>query len=335
MRFLVAGCGSIGKRHVRNLVQIGIAPADIGVYDPNPDRAREAGQGCGVERQYTDLATALDDGQFGAVLVCAPTAFHTQVGLPAAERGCHLFVEKPIARDATDLEKLLRLTEEKNLVFMVAYLFRFHPGYRLVKEILDAGTIGVVYAARVECGQYLPDWHPHEDYRHFYMSKEAEGGGALLDISHEFDYVRSFMGSRVVEVSGFHDTLGPLEMDADNMSATLLRFENRAIASVHLDLLQRTVRRNCELIGEKGTLIWDHISKTVTVYTPADKKGTVRKYEYDGNQAYIDELNHFRECIAEKKSPLVDGRSGYDTLQIVLAAKSSSREKRVIRFDKE
>lgn len=336
LQFLIVGCGSIAKRHLKNLLAIGVPKEHIGLCDINPARVKELRDLGGLPESngWTSLSEALSQKKQDAALICAPTAFHTQVGMEVAKAGAHLFMEKPIAADQKNLDQLLSLVSDNQLVFAVAYFFRFHPGFKKVKEWLDAGKIGPVYGARVQCGQYLPDWHPWEDYRGFYMSKKNEGGGALLDISHELDYLKAFMNSKVSEVACFYDTLGPLEMDADNMSSTILKFENGAIASLQLDLLQRVVRRNCELIGQEGTIVWDHPSKTVTLFTPENKAGEIYKYDYDGNQGYIDELKHFVQCIQDKKRPIVDGVSGAETLKIITAAKRSSEERKFVRLDK-
>lgn len=330
MHVLVVGCGSIGKRHIQNLKSLNIEK--ISICDSNPQRVDELGENFNIPLRFTKLSDALKQDDLTAGVVCVPTSYHIQVALELASRGCHIFMEKPLARDLTDIDKLISLCEKKKLVFMVAYMFRFHPGLRLVSDIINSEKIGQIYGARVECGQYLPDWHPWEDYRTFYMSKKERGGGALLDISHEFDYLCHFIKSPVKSIACFYDTLGKLEMDSDNISSTILKFKNGAIASVHLDLLQRAARRNCQLIGEFGTVVWDIANKLVKLYTVESKRWEEIPYVFDGNQAYIDEMKHFFECIKENKKPVVDINDAKKTLEIVLSAKKSSEAKQIIEL---
>ncbi len=186
MNFLIVGCGSIAKRHLKNLLQVGIKSQDIALFDPSAERLKEMSEPNGIpkENTFTTLDAALAARKTDAAMVCCPTAFHTQNALKLVQNKVHIFMEKPIAADDKGLDNVLSLVADNQLVFAVGYIFRFHPGFKKVKELLDSGAIGTVYGARVECGQYLPDWHPWEDYRGFYMSKKNEGGGALLDISH-------------------------------------------------------------------------------------------------------------------------------------------------------
>lgn len=330
MHILVVGCGSIGKRHIKNIKFLNVDK--ISICDLNSERVKDAGDQFDIDSRFTDLNKALAQKGIDAAIICVPTSYHIEVAAKVAKKGIHIFMEKPLAKDMKGVGRLIKICKEKKITFMVAYMFRFHPGLKQVRELILGGKIGSVYGARLECGQYLPDWHPWEDYRSFYMSKEKEGGGALLDISHEFDYLCYLIDSEVAEVAGFCDTLGTLEMDADNISSTIIRFKNRVVASVHLDLLQRGVRRNCQIIGEKGTIIWDVINKNIKFYSAQKKAWEEFTYEYDGNQAYIEEMRHFFQCIKERKKPLVDIERAKSVLEIVLASKKSSRESKVIKF---
>lgn len=328
MRILVVGCGSIGKRHIGNLLAADIK--NIVACDINSERLNEVKSKYPEVHLGTDLNKALSNNLDGAI-VCPPTYLHIPISKKVLEAGVHLMLEKPLSHTLEGVDDLIGTAARNKLVFTVAYTLRFHPGIRKMKELIDNNAIGRIYSVRAECGQYLPDWHPWEDYREFYMSKEALGGGATLDISHEIDYLRWFFGD-VKELAAMMGTVSDLEIDTDDLSETILHFRNGVIANLHLDLLQRSYRRNCEIIGKNGTILWDYSKNSIRIYTAESEKWDEIAYEFDRNAIFVEEINHFIGCIKGETAPVVDARDAKETLKIVLAAKESSRKRNFVEI---
>lgn len=330
-RVLVVGCGSIGTRHLRNLRTLGVA--DLLACDPRPERRREVTTQCGVEAVGAlGEAWAWDPT---VALITAPTALHASLALEAARRGCHLFVEKPVAAQIDDeVHELLAVVRERHLVTLVGCNLRFHPGLVRVKELLEQGVIGRVVAARAEAGQYLPDWHPGEDYRQGYSASRALGGGVLLDAIHELDYLRGLLGE-VTAVACFADKLSHLEIETEDTAAVLLRFANGCIGQVHLDYVQRAYSRTCQLIGDDGTIRWDYAAGQTSWYTAATRQwnSTPNPRGWELNQMYLDELHHLFRCLSGEEQPRVDLVEGVRVLEIALAAKASAEAGHVIRLE--
>ena len=113
----------------------------------------------------------------------------------AVEHGVHAYVEKPLAVTVEGLAELL--DGEAEVTIAVGYNLRFHPALEAIRAAVYEGRIGRLLAVRAEVGQYLPDWHPEEDYRVSYAARRDLGGGALLTLSHELDYVRWIAGEVV------------------------------------------------------------------------------------------------------------------------------------------
>lgn len=217
--FLVVGCGSIGKRHIGNLIARGAG--EILAFDVRADRRREVESQFGVES-----LGHLEDAwkrRPNVALITVPTNLHIPLALQAAEHGCHLFIEKPLSDRLEGVDQLLEAVRVRNPVTLVGCNMRFHPGLMMVKKLLEEGTIGRVVAARVEVGQYLPDWHPWEDCRHAYSAHRDLGGGVILDAIHEIDYIRWMLGE-VEAIACFAGKLGHLEIEAEDTAAILLRF---------------------------------------------------------------------------------------------------------------
>jgi predicted dehydrogenase len=318
-RIAVIGCGSIGRRHLANLLTLGAS--EIIGCDPDPGRRAEVAAGLGVAC-LADLA-AVWDRRPDAVVVAVPTSLHLPVALRAAECGCHLFVEKPLADRLDGTDRLVALLRDRGLVSLVGCNMRFHPGLRTLKRMLDEGAIGRVVAARVEFGQYLPDWHPTEDYRQGYSARKDLGGGIILDAIHELDYIRWMLGE-VRAVTCLAGKLSGLEIETEDTAAILLSFVSGAIGEVHLDYVQRAYRRTCQLIGEAGTLLWDYASG-VSWFSAAARRWTAIP-DPDGWQAngmYLDEMAHFLECLDGRARPALDAADARRVLEIALGARAS------------
>ncbi len=233
MKILIAGLGSIGRRHLRNLLRLN--ERDILLYRTGHSTLPEADlAGFPVE---TDLAAALA-ARPEAVIVSNPTALHLDVALPAAEAGCHILLEKPVSHSLERLDQLQAACQRSGSRVLVGYHFRYHPGLRTVAALLAGGEIGIPVAARAHWGEYLPGWHPWEDYRQGYSGSALLGGGVILTLSHPLDYL-SWLVGEVRSLWAFAGRLGDLELDVEDTAEIGLQFETGCIGSIHLDYYQR------------------------------------------------------------------------------------------------
>ncbi|MEM2618817.1 MAG: Gfo/Idh/MocA family oxidoreductase [Candidatus Hadarchaeales archaeon] len=196
--------------------------------------------------------------------------------------------------------------------------------------MLEREEVGKILSARAEVGQYLPDWRPWQDYRKSYTAQKRLGGGIILDGSHELDYMRWLLGE-VREVSCMAGKLSRLEVDTEDTAEVLLRFRSGAMAAVHLDFIRHDYTRNCELIGEKGTIIWNYPDRLVKVYVRGKPWRTL-KVGGDPNEMYIQEMKHFIRCVRGEEKPLVSGEEGKKTLEIALAAKKAAQTGRIVKI---
>ena len=177
MKFLIAGYGSIGRRHLNNLLSLGYS--DIVLYRTHQSTLGEDPvKDIPVE---TNLTKALEM-QPDAVIISNPTAKHLEVAIPAAKAGCHILFEKPISHNFDGIDDLKKALQEGGGKVLVGYQFRFHPGIKKIKEILKNKVVGVPLSVRCEWGEYLPDWHPWEDYRKSYSARKDLGGGRCVDV---------------------------------------------------------------------------------------------------------------------------------------------------------
>lgn len=322
-RGLVVGLGSIGRRHLGNL----------GVLLPGAELAvlrRPGSPPCDGARVVHSLEEALAFRPGFAVLA-NPSPLHLEPALALARAGVHLLVEKPIADSAEGVGGLVALARARGLVLMTGYNLRFTPGLRAMKAALDGGRIGRPLGFRAEVGQYLPDWRPGTDPLRGVTARPELGGGAVLELSHEFDAVRMLLGE-VEQVCAWTATLGDLGLEVEDTAEALLRMACGALGSVHLDLLQRTPRRQCRIFGTGGTLAWDGLTQATRLFRAGEGWMDLHPGgDWDRNRMYLDELAHFFHCIRTGSTPEVDGEAGLRALEIALAVKRSAREGRPVR----
>ena len=342
MRFLVAGLGGIGQRHVRNLRTLLGPHEEILAYRVRRDSrtltdSLDVEPGGGVDEKYGlrvfgDLDAALDQRP-DAVLVCNPSSLHMPVALKAARAGCALFIEKPLSNTMEGTGELIDLVEKQHLVGLVGYQLRFHPSLQRVHELLEAGAIGRVVAVRIEVGEYLPGWHAYEDYRQLYASRAELGGGVILSQIHELDYVYWLFGmpTRVFALGGH---LTRLEVDVEDTASILLECSvDGQIVPVHVqqDYIQRPPSRTCAVIGDAGKILVDLRQLTVTTF---DAEGNITELSsnpaFERNQLFLEEMRHFLACVEGRETPRVSVRDGALSLMIALAAKESIETGQVI-----
>ena len=204
------------------------------------------------------------------------------------------------------------------------YQFRFHPGLLRVRELLRAGAVGRAISARLDFGEYLPGWHPDEDYRDSYAAKRALGGGVLLSQIHEFDYLCWLWGlpERLYSTGG---RLTGLEIDVEDFVVTQLEYapgKPIRLATVHLDYLRRPGVRTCEVIGEDGRITLNLLDGRLACIGP-DGRESVEGHAFERNDLFRDEVRHFLACLSGSETPISSLRDGAMSLKLALAARQS------------
>jgi predicted dehydrogenase len=323
-KFLIVGFGSIGKRHCDNLRQIG--GAEIAVL------TRRKIEIPGLTLFHTP-EEALRQG-FDAVFITNETSLHIPAALRFAEKGCHLFIEKPLSHNLKDIGKLEKLVSRHNLKVMIGCNMRFHPAVSLGKDLILKSAVGNIVSAQVRAGQYLPDWHPGRDYRQSYSARRDKGGGVILDLIHELDYAYWFFGA-AGRVFAFSGKKGDLEIETEDTAEITLEFRNGVWCQVHLDYLRRCPARAFTLTGTGGVVEGDIINNNVRVYEVGRQnwEAGATGGAYDNNEMYLAELRHFIDYLnGAVPQPLIGLEDGINVLKIALAAGESARKGQVVNL---
>ena len=332
MKFLIAGLGSIGRRHFRNLIALG--EKNIVLL-----RTRKATlpddelTGYPVE---TDIHEALQKHNPDAVIVANPTSLHLDVAIPAAEAGCHILLEKPVSDSLDRLDRLQQAARKSESKVLVGFQFRYHPTLNKARELTQSHALGKILTVHAHWGEYLPQWHPWEDYRQSYAARADLGGGVIRTLMHPLDYLRYLIGE-VESLWSFNGHISPLELDVEDVAEIGLKFSNGAIGGVHLNYFQRPPVHRLEIVGTNGTLRWDNADGILHVYQlpapfgsfsdnpPAPVSQTIAlPVGFERNQLFVAQTRHFIETIGGKSEPVCTLEDGIRALELALAARNST-----------
>lgn len=275
-----------------------------------------------------EVATTMEDALGAgcrAAVIASPNVFHLEQSIQCAAAGLGLFIEKPLAVSMTGLDRLRAIVDERRTTVLMGSNWKFHPGPRRLREIVQSNGFGDALAVQAIGGQYLPDWHPWEDYRAMYSSRASMGGGVLLD-SHDVDYVTWMLGP-VKTVACQSVRTGTLDIETNDLACLLVTFTSGARGTLQLDYLQRPYSRRVHVTGSSGTAIWDYILGVVRWYDTKDKSWTDERVPgegYDINTMYVDEMRHFVECVERKQETVTPLSQAAHVLAVLDAAQRSA-----------
>lgn len=325
MKISVVGTGSIGRRHIGNLLSLG---AQVTAFDSDA-AARERARGMHPAATYVDRLERALAGAEG-VVICTPPDSHVAIGRQALAAGAHLMIEKPIAHSLEGVEDLLKACDAAKKSVLTAYNWRYWPPMHRVQEFLRQGRVGKILVARTEYSYDVTQRYQGKPARQFYMSVAAQGGGAILDESHAVDYMRWHLGE-AAEVFAVVDRISTLDQDTDDVCELVVKFEAGTLGNLHMDLFSPVMHGHFEFVGERGIIRWDRPLNQVSVYDSAQARWEVYPFACQLNDMYVEEARHFLDCIQGKAAPACDGWDGLKTLKLCMAAIQSSRERRWVR----
>lgn len=332
MRGLVIGGGSIGVRHLRNLQGLGVE--QLGLVEPDAARRSSLVQ-TPLIVGFATVEAGLD-WQPEFIVIATPTHLHVTPALMAAHCGADLFIEKPLSHAAEHLEELAELTRRKRLVSLVGCNMRFHPGPVYIKQLLDDGRLGKILFCRIQVGSYLPEWRQGQDYRQNYAAKIETGGGCILDCIHEIDLARWYLGkvSRVFCCAGHKSSL---EIETEDVAALICQHQSGTVSEIHLDYVQRIYQRDCQIVGEQGSVFWDVHQGSVRYFDAATKQWATHHQPetWCVNDMYMAEMKHFLDCVIGRKTTALPIPEAVDLMRVVFAAKVSAQTGDFVRAEEE
>jgi len=327
-RVLIVGYGSIGQRHLK-IVRESLPDAIIMVFRHQPTTT--------IPEMANLVTSSMEDVRLfvpEAAIVANPAPFHLEIAKALAEMGCHLLIEKPISDNLDGVEDLLGTVRAAGVICQVGYNMRYLPSLSRFRDLINQGLVGRPLSVRCEIGQYLPNWRPASNYRTGVSARSELGGGVLLELSHEIDYLCWIFGD-VEWVSGWVGNVGDFEIDVEDTAHLILSFKSKAakkpvIANLNIDFVRHDTTRICTVIGADGSLRWNGLTGVIDIY----KSGSTGWDEYvvtphQRDDSYRLQWKDFLTSISDRKEPFIDVMAGLGVLKIVEAAKASAKNKSV------
>lgn len=320
---LVVGYGSIGRRHWQNAMSLGCLDVRVARCGPTRTGAFPDPPGAPV---YTDLHAALEERP-AIVIVANPTSLHASTAIAAMEAGAHVLMEKPLADGREAARTICDAQVRTGRVVSMAYVFRYHPLYRAMKEIVESGKLGRVFHVRSWQASYLPDWHPWEDYRISYAARAELGGGVIRTLDHELDMVHWLCG-RPNEVLASVGTLSDLPLNVEDTADMIFSFAGRRQATVHVSFARHAPSRGLSIVGERGTadLDWQNGIVTVARGNELTTEASLDK-GFDLNTVYRAMLKEALVAF-ERDDAAVPLQHGIAALEMAEAALQSSAQRK-------
>ena len=242
------------------------------------------------------------------MIVSNPTSLHLDYLLKAIDYNVDALIEKPVASSYTEIKTVENeIRGRKNKVY-VGFNLRFHPIVREVSEIIKTNKYGRVLKADLYVGEYLPSWHPYEDYRASYAAKKELGGGVLRTLCHEIDLGQYWFGgynkvyAKVARISG-------LDIDVDDNTDILAEMKNGVLLKITMDYLNPVLERRGRILFEKGLLEYNFPSMEITFtdYETREIRSLLKVEKYDYNAQYRHQMEKFLDKSDEQICTLEEG----------------------------
>lgn len=322
-RVLIVGGGSIGKRHFRIASQL-LPGATVSMLTRNK----------GSDKNAVPLNNQLNFDEAvefkpHIVVLANPSSKHLEFADQFAGLGAHLLVEKPLSDSRAGVLELIDKCALHSVNLLCGYNLRFLPSLQRFRQIVQSSDIGKIFSVQSRVGQNLAQWRPNFDYRNSVSANRELGGGVLLELSHELDYLRWIFGD-VEWVSGVLSRQSLLQIDVEDSAQIILGFEEdddgrKLIGNVSLDFFRHDPLRDCTVVGDSGSIRWNGILGIVEVWKQGDDAWKLdSSFPGELEQSYANEWLYFLNCIDAKEIGLISGRDSYKVLEMIDAIRFSS-----------
>ena len=303
MTFLIVGLGSMGKRRIRCLKNLGYPAGEITGLDTSPDRREESAATYGIR-----TVASVDDVDFGdltAMIISTPPHIHNQYIDLAIRKKVPAFVEASVILEG--LEDLNRRAKEKKVLIAPSCTMRFHSALRDVKRIVSGGRYGKVTNFTYHAGYYLPDWHPWEKVSDYYVSRKDTGGAREM-LPFELTWIVDIFGMPK-KCCGFHGKTMEVGADIDDTYLLTMDFGTH-FGTIVTDVVSRCATRILILNMEKGQIFWEMNENVVRLFD-VESRGWIHYTQpattnlpgypkTSAEEMYTEELKAFLDAVQGK-----------------------------------
>ena len=311
---LMIGSGSIGQRHIRNLKRIGIN--NITTLRSKKGHYKKLPKELGV----TEIGSwdEVKNIKFDIAIISNPTSLHLEAASNVSKYVKGVFIEKPLSSSLGKCQELIDSLHAKQVISFVGHNLMFHPIIKNIIKFYEENDVGEIINIQCQAGQWLPDWHPYEDYTKAYYARKDLGGGVALSLIHEIHLALELAGLPT-HVFGEITEYQQLNLDVDVCSDLMIKHKSGAVSQVHLDFLQMPSHRSGLVTFERAWLSYDFSKMEITVQNINEEPYELFKNsDYDPNKMYIDELKEFVRMVEEGRvKHKFDALSSLESLKVV------------------
>ena len=325
-RIALVGLGSIGRRHLRLLKAL---RPEIEVILVRSGHGRSWPE----ETLSTESVSSIDEAiakDIDAAIISSPAPYHIRQAIQFLKAGISLLIEKPLSHNMDYIQELKDLSEQMRVPILVGYVLRHSMDLRHFHEVITKQPVGQADGVSIECGSYLPEWRPDQDYRMSASARRVLGGGVLLELSHELDYANWLFGP-FQSIKATLLNSGTLDIEVEDTADLILIGKSDLTISIHLDFCRPDFIRNCILEGPEGLISWDGIAHSVSLKRDSRETG-FWPFTIDRDDMYREQLMHFLSCIEYGGLPKVTLDDGIAVMTLIEAARRSSRDNAVVNL---
>jgi predicted dehydrogenase len=320
MKVAVIGLGSMGKRRIRLIQKYKNTIQIVGV-DTNEERRKECTKEYKIET-YESLLSLIDAIKIDCAFICTSPLSHSEITSQCLERGLNVFTELNLVSDG--YEENTALAKQKDLVLFMSSTFLYREEIKKIKASVQDANCLLNYTYHV--GQYLPDWHPWENYKDFFVGhKRSNGCREIFAI--ELPWLTDVFGD-IVKIDVVKNIISNLNIDYNDNYLVIVQHSTGHKGMLAVDVVSRKAVRNLEIFGEKIHLQWDgspvglriydynnKIDVNIELYKEIDQLDNYSKFVVEN--AYLNEIIAFFEAIIDGRIPAYSLEKDQEILKII------------------
>lgn len=312
----LVGCGYWGKNLCRNFHELGALAQVVDATEKGQATARSIAPEVAVTSKFEEV---LNNPEIRGITLATPAETHCDLAVQAMVKGKDVFVEKPMALNLDDAEKMKQVSEETGQILMIGHLLEYHPGVLKLRKMITSGELGkinYIYSNRLNFGKV-----------------RTEENALWSFAPHDVAVILRLMGQSPTQVSatgGSYLTSGLADSTVSN-----LRFYDESRAHIFVSWLHPFKEQRLVVVGEEKMAILNDdapLGKKLQLYpqnvvfdgaTPLLKKEDAEFVDHSHTEPLREECKHFLDCISKRSKPITDSQSGIEVLKVLHACQTS------------
>ena len=317
---VVAGLGSIGRRHARLLKARG--DLEVRVCEPDEGTVRRAFEELGTLPRYATYDEALASGP-DMVLIATPHHLHGEQTVQALARDVHVLCEKPMSDNLADARKMVAAAGASRAILNIGFSLHFHPLIRRLRELVQDGALGAVVQVHYRVGSYITLVNSGSRYQ------SQMAGALLMDYAHQPDILFWLLGEKPAGVYMAGVRGGDMAYSSNpNCLSMVCDYGGPLVATIELNYLQMPQRHACEIVGDRAWALCDMDKGTIRLGRREAQEETEERIPVQVDRLYELEHQAFLDAVDGKRAPESPAAEAIASMEIIEAALQSWRTKR-------